>query len=540
MRGLAAPEYRNNIAFQNGYNNDIIATLNSKFPQAVEQTKNVKFSGSNLTEKGRAIWNYLKNSVQYRKDDRGKQVIQLPSRMLLDTKKGDCKSLALAAASFMQANGFKNVRLRYTSYSKTDKTPTHVYSVGADDNGNDIIIDPVYKQFNKELSYTFKQDYPMQISVLSGINQPKVIKVTGGSRQLNILKKKDPVELAKKLLASGKVKPGGFFYNILLNYISRRSGKVNYPSYTAEQLQRYRAALNKLAPKNLFLASLLEEEKQLLDRGTFVGNIITKYSSAEINGVNEEIGKLSLKKIKKGLKKISIKNIVKGVKTVGLVAPRKAFLALVALNVRGLATRMSKLSTSDLDSLWVKKFGGKLSVLQGAIAKGKKKKPLFGASKKVKSIKGIGYVVSDMDTIGAEPATGATTATIIAAASPILIAVISLLKKKKVDVPELVTAAAASAGALAENSDFAEANPAAAEAISKYSDYAQKAVNTAEKLGIIPDKPESPAETAVNKAIPEDDHTETAGTTMGTGFKLNPLILVGAAAGAYFLFGRKK
>jgi len=94
--------------------------------------------------------------------------------------------------------------------------------------------------------------------------------------------------------------------------------------------------------------------------------------------------------------------------------------------------------------------------------------------------------------------------------------------------------------ALAENSDFAEANPAAAEAISKYSDYAQKAVNTAEKLGIIPDKPESPAETAVNKAIPEDDHTETAGTTMGTGFKLNPLILVGAAAGAYFLFGRKK
>jgi hypothetical protein len=533
MRGLAAPEYKNNIAFQNGYNNDIIATLNSKFGQAVEQTKNVKFSGGNLTEKGRAIWNYLKNSVQYRKDDRGKQVIQLPSRMLIDTKKGDCKSLALAAASFMQSNGFKNVRLRYTSYSKTDKTPTHVYAVGADENGNDIIIDPVYKQFNKELSYTFKQDYPMQISVLSGINQPTpVVK--------KVAVRRDPVELAKKLLISGKVKAGGFFYNILLNFISRRSGKVNYPSYTAEQLKRYRSALNKLAPKNAFLSSLLEEEKQLLDRGTFVGNIITKYSSSEINGVNEEIGRLSLKKIKKGLKKISIKNIVKGVKTVGLVAPRKAFLALTALNVRGLATRMSKLSTGDLEGLWVKKFGGKLSVLQGAIAKGKNKKPLFGASKKVKSIKGIGYVVSDMDTIGAEPATGATTATIIAAASPILVAVIALLKRRKVNVPELVTAAAASAGALAENSDFAEANPAAAEAISKYTDYATKAVSTAQKLGIIPDAPETPAETAVNKAIPEDDHTETAGTTMGTGFKLNPLILVGAAAGAYFLFGRKK
>lgn len=532
MRGLAAPEYRNNIAFQNGYNNDIIATLNSKFGQAVEQTKNVKFSGGNLTEKGRAIWNYLKNSVQYRKDDRGKQVIQLPSRMLLDTKKGDCKSLALAAASFMQANGFKNVRLRYTSYSKTDKTPTHVYSVGSDENGNDIIIDPVYKQFNKELSYTFKQDYPMQISVLSGINQPTAV-------VKKVAVKKDPVELAKKLLASGKVKAGGFFYNILLNYISRRSGKVNYPSYTAEQLKRYRAALNKLAPKNVFLASLLEEEKQLLDRGTFVGNVITKYSSSEINGVNEEIGKLSLKKIKKGLKKISIKNIVKGVKTVGLVAPRKAFLALVALNVRGLAIRLNKLSESKLADIWVKKFGGKLSILQGAIKRGLKKKPLFGASKKVKSIQGIGYVVTEVDAIG-ELVTAASVATIIAAAAPILTVFMKMLNKEKIGAGEIVEAAASSAEALAENPDFAEANPAAAEAISKYADYAQKAVNTAEKLGIIPDKPETPAESAVNKAMPEDDYTETAGTAMGTGFKLNPLILVGAAAGAYFLFGRKK
>jgi hypothetical protein len=187
--------------------------------------------------------------------------------------------------------------------------------------------------------------------------------------------------------------------------------------------------------------------------------------------------------------------------------------------------------------LWVNKFGGKLSVLQGAINKGKKKKPLFGASKKVKAIKGIGYVIDENDGIG-EGVSAATVTAIIAAASPILVAVISLLKKKKIDVPELVTAAAASAGALAENSDFKEANPAAAEALSKISDYTQKAVNTAENLGIIPDKPETPAEAAVNNAIPGDDHTP-ADAQPGTGFKINPLLLVGAAAGAYLLMRKK-
>jgi hypothetical protein len=527
MRGLASPSYTNKIAFENGYNNDIISTLNGKFSEAVEQTKNVKFSGDNLTAKGRAIWNYLKNAIAYKKDASGKQIIQLPSRMILDTKAADCKSLALAAASFMKSNGFKNVRLRYTSYSKNDKTPTHVYAVGADENGNDIIIDPVYKQFNKELSYTFKQDYPMQISVLSGLGQSQIVKTAI---------KKDPVEVAKRMLASGRVKAGGFFYNVLINYIARKSGKVNFPSYTPEQLNRYRKALNRLQPKNPYLASFLNEEKQLLDRGNFVGNVITKFSSAEINGVNEEIGRLSLKKIKKKLKKISLRNIVKGVKTVGLVAPRKAFLALVALNVRGLATRMSKLTTGDLEGLWVKKFGGKLSVLQGAISKGKNKKPLFGAGKKIKSIQGIGYVVDSSDS-GINGA-GASVATIIAAASPILVAAMKMLKDKKIDIPDAVTAAAASAGALAESEDFKEANPAAAEALGKYSDYAGKAVDTAQKLGIIPDAPETAAESAVNKAIPTDDYTETAAT--GSGFKINPLIIVGAAAGAYFLFGRKK
>ena len=94
----------------------------------------------------------------------------------------------------------------------------------------------------------------------------------------------------------------------------------------------------------------------------------------------------------------------------------------MALNVRGLAKRLSKLSAIGKKNLWENKFGGKLSVLEGAIKRGLKKKPLFGASKKVKAIKGIGYVIDEGNVIGAEPVSTVSTAAIIAAAAPILVA----------------------------------------------------------------------------------------------------------------------
>lgn len=67
MQGLAQPNYSNRIISNKGYNNDIISTLNSKFSAAVDQSKSVKFSGKNDTEKARAIWNYLKNNVAYKR-----------------------------------------------------------------------------------------------------------------------------------------------------------------------------------------------------------------------------------------------------------------------------------------------------------------------------------------------------------------------------------------------------------------------------------------------------------------------------------------
>ena len=649
MRGLAQPDYNNRVISNKGYNNDIISTLNSKFSAAVEQSKDVKFSGNNDTEKARAIWNYLKNNVAYKKDDAGTQVIQLPSRMILDTKAADCKSFGLAAAAFMYGAGIKNVRLRYTSYRSDDPTPSHVYAVATAENGSTIIVDPVYKQFNKELPFQHYKDYPMRISVLSGVEgtslmktrrmvsksammkrpgaaviRAKAILATGklkpggvmhnvlsnvigrsmnvafpkyNSLQLEAYKKVilqrlsltqkpflknmllreiylmknntfsgnivgnlsksvsdmtgeigrtgNAVIRAKAALATGKLKPGGVIHNVLTNVIGR-SMNVAFPKYDRIQLEAYKKVIVQriLKIKNPFLKSMLEREMYLINKGTFSGNIVGNRSKS-ISDMTEEIGRISLKKltkkisiknIKKLAKKLNPKEILRALKMVGLVVPRKAFLALVALNVRGLAKSLSVFSDDELKKIWVKKFGGELKTLKNTIKKGKNRKALLGASKKVKAIKGIGYVVDDSKGIGLA---GEEIAAIVAAAAPILAVVISAIvnkskgKKAAGDAALLLPQAA---------KELSAAFPEVANSITPgLPEYIDKGVTAAQNFGIIPDRPLSTNEAAVNaNLMPGDDNAPTTTEGGATSFLPKPAILLGAAAVGAFLLLRKK
>ena len=187
---------------------------------------------------------------------------------------------------------------------------------------------------------------------------------------------------------------------------------------------------------------------------------------------------------------------------------------------------MSVFTDAELKKLWVNKFGGKLNVLKNAIKSGKKRKPLLGASKRVKAIKGIGYVFDEGNSIG-EPVSGATVAAIIAAAAPILLVVTKAIvgKKKGKDavteilpmVPGLVNAATEGEG--------------------KLNEYVQKGAEMAENLGIIPERKLNANEQAVYSALPCDDHSDM--TTGGSVFKINPLYIGGAALAAYLLLKKK-
>ena len=532
MQGIARPNYKDILVTRNGYNNDIIVTLNNQFPEAVKQVKNVRVSGADHFQRGRAIFNYLKYSIDYKKDPAGKQVIQLPARMISDTKKGDCKSKALAAAALMYNNGFKDVALRYTSYDTADKTPTHVYAVGKDDKGNEIVIDPVWKAYNTQAPYKHKKDYKMEISVISGVTQQvKTLKADKSNQQIKRLN-----------ILLNKVRPGGVLHNVIVNEMARMQGKTLSSNYSSDQLQRYKKFLTKVGIKSKtpVLRDLIAKEIKMIDNGAFSGNIYLSPSRDAIKGIEEEIGKISLRKI---TKKLDPRRALRAGKTVGYFGPRKAFLLLVALNVRGLAKRLSRLSAIGKKNLWVNKFGGKIETLEGAIKRGLKKKPLFGASKKVKAIKGVGYVIDDSNIISGagDPATTATTASIIAAAAPILVALSKLFKREKVDE-------VAEAKGTAESSDFKEVESEGNTEGNKLETFVEKAAETAVKLGVIPEPKETGAVTEVNNLVgadtPEAEVAE-GGTTRSLAPNLSkipmPLIIGGAALLGYaILKGRKK
>lgn len=97
---------------------------------------------------------------------------------------------------------------------------------------------------------------------------------------------------------------------------------------------------------------------------------------------------------------------------------RGAFQALTELNVFGLAVRMNA-DQSKSKRIWVNGFGGKWSNLKSSINSGKNKSRILGAKC------GCGVGCSNCG-IG-DPVTGGTVAAIIAAATPIVIAIVSAI-----------------------------------------------------------------------------------------------------------------
>jgi hypothetical protein len=119
-------------------------------------------------------------------------------------------------------------------------------------------------------------------------------------------------------------------------------------------------------------------------------------------------------------------------KRIFLAPARGAFLTLVALNVRGLATKLQKSiqKGSDKTKAFWTKVGGDFGKLQQTINKGAKKKPLLGIKKK--GISGATQVEYLEEGIGIEPATLTAAAAALTAAAPILLAVSKLFKSQQI------------------------------------------------------------------------------------------------------------
>ncbi len=374
---LPVPLNQNILLVQDALNNDIIQAIHNLYKTGLLQTRDYakNFKAGSRMQTAKNVWDFMKRKITYKRDPNHKQMIRLPNRFVNDAD-GDCKSFALFAASILGNLGMP-VTFRYAGYRDGSNIPTHVYMTTEDENGKEIIVDGVYRAFNKEKPYKFKKDYKMEVLALaddvSGIGKFRL-----PGRKFRRLKN----ELFSSL-------PG--------NERSFRAGKLKY-----------------------FLNKKLKSKIGEFDND--LGYLGDESTYADVSGI---YGKKRKKKKKRGgfFKKIGkgIKKVAQVVKKVSLVPMRKSFQALVAVNFLALASKL-KLAMikkpGKVEKLW-KKLGGNPNSLKKTIKRGSKKKPIFG--KRPKGVRGIGTI--EIEGIGAAPV-----AALMASAGTILAAFASILK----------------------------------------------------------------------------------------------------------------
>lgn len=157
------------LAKPNGDTTDIINALLNISNQAVQQVKPyisklIKLTGQPLQD-AQLIANFIRSNITYKADGYNNQNIQLPARLLYDTKIGDCKSFSLLFYALMQASGH-NAGYRFASYKK-NKIPTHVYNY-VKDNGKIYTFDTCVRSLRESPRYTYIQD--MNVNYLTGID----------------------------------------------------------------------------------------------------------------------------------------------------------------------------------------------------------------------------------------------------------------------------------------------------------------------------------------------------------------------------------
>lgn len=393
LRLVDKPDYKTNVLYQDAFNGDIIKALNSLVNKGTNQVTQLapKFKGKTAKATAFNIWRFLRTHGRYVRDTNEAQLIREPKRFIHDTflsqNSGDCKSFTLFTVSILRALGFEAF-IKYAGYIPGLDKPSHVYSFTVDKNGNEILIDGCFPFFNREKKYTYSQTFNtknMKVASLSGIDSKK-------DKAVNFYKNCSPV-----------------------------------------MRRKIRARL--MDKKRLMSVNDVIESKVV--EGVIIEGINgKKRKQKKTKAQKAEAKKKRRAKVKKGFKKFGT-----GVKFIALGAGRGAFLALVALNVAGWASKFKKLQQTKLpngknafDSTilvkW-KKLGGLEKLLRGAIKKGENKKPLF-LSKKAKAkfqkamkVSGVELdYIGDLDTINAIPVAAAA-----AAAVPVVAALIPVLMK---------------------------------------------------------------------------------------------------------------
>ena len=113
--------------------------------------------GRNDKETIHNIYKFIRLNVAYVKDEQNNDTVKTVNATLYDGF-GDCKVMTGLGGALCRELGIP-YKIRFTSYDNNNRV-SHVYIVALAD-GKEVILDPVYWMFNREIPFDWCEDYPV-------------------------------------------------------------------------------------------------------------------------------------------------------------------------------------------------------------------------------------------------------------------------------------------------------------------------------------------------------------------------------------------
>lgn len=189
------PDESDRVVIEDGAVEDTVELMKKVVWRYLGDTKKIApiVQAKTVSETAKNIWEFLYHHIQYRLDKRGLEQLRRPARSWAERKSGiDCDCFSIFASSILT-----NLRIphffRIARYSSDYFQ--HVYVV-VPDGGAELIIDPVLSRYNVEKPYQEKKDFIMNlngidVAVLSGMEP------MDGSSFLGVLENTEFVETSE-------------------------------------------------------------------------------------------------------------------------------------------------------------------------------------------------------------------------------------------------------------------------------------------------------------------------------------------------------
>ncbi len=146
-----------------------VAFIPKVVQETLYQTKALSelLKANNIYETCKNIWHFVYEHINYKKDQPGYEQIRSPARAWHDRFNGvDCDCYSVFISSILSNLGIPHT-LRITKYHRDYFQ--HIYPIVPFKSGQ-ITIDCVTDQFNYEVPYSEKKDYPMDLQYLNGFD----------------------------------------------------------------------------------------------------------------------------------------------------------------------------------------------------------------------------------------------------------------------------------------------------------------------------------------------------------------------------------